>query len=529
MTVPFLSGRTFKGKLTALLLVTTTLTLCLVGLGVIGLQLRLFRISARRELGTIAQIVALNSTAALAFSDAKTAKETLTALKAEPQIAAATLYTGAGTILASYLREGETVAGVIRPEAAGSRFQGWELFLFYDIPLNGEHVGKLCLKRDMRDGLSRAREFAPVMLGILALCLGVAMMISSRFQQAIARPITELAELAGRVTVSEDYSLRAKKMSNDEIGFLVDRFNEMMKRIHTRDLQLQEAQDELEVRVAARTSQLRTEIEERKQVERDLQVAKRAAEESNRAKSAFLANMSHELRTPLNAIIGYSELLEEDAEAEHQTQIVADLRKIQSSGKHLLALIGDVLDISKIEAGRMTLRMERVVVDSILDECVTAVTPLAAKNGNRVVLEQGESPGEVLVDALKFRQSLLNLLSNACKFTQDGTIKLRTGCARREGRTWAEWSVEDTGVGIAPEQQARLFQSFTQVDSSYTRKHGGTGLGLAISQRLCNLMGGEVRLESEPGKGSKFTICIPLAPADGAAARESSATGGWDA
>ena len=223
-------------------------------------------------------------------------------------------------------------------------------------------------------------------------------------------------------------------------------------------LELKQAHDELEARVEARTSELQEEISERKRVERDLLVAKQAAEESSRAKSAFLATMSHELRTPLNAVIGYSEMLEEDAVAEGNEQNAADLRKILSAGRHLLNLISDVLDISKIEAGRMSLHLERVDVGPIVEDCLSTVQPLAARNGNRVQHRRAAPPVEVEVDTIKFRQSLLNLLSNACKFTEKGTITLEECRAERNGRHYAEWHVHDTGIGISKEQQAKLFQ-----------------------------------------------------------------------
>ena len=284
----------------------------------------------------------------------------------------------------------------------------------------------------------------------------------------------------------------------------------MLDQIHNRDVALQKAQDQLEVRVEERTRELQNEIAERKTMERDLLNAKIAAEESNRAKSAFLANMSHELRTPLNAILGYSELLQEEAHDAGAESAAADLEKIKAAGRHLLALINDVLDLSKIEAGRAELQLEAVAVADLLRDAAQTAEPLARRNQNRLVVEEGYPAETMVVDTMKFRQSLLNLLSNACKFTENGQVTLAVARRTRDGEDWICWDVRDTGIGIPPESLHKLFQSFSQVDSSTTRRYGGTGLGLAISQRFCQMMGGYIGVESVAGRGSTFTIHIPL-------------------
>ena len=237
--------------------------------------------------------------------------------------------------------------------------------------------------------------------------------------------------------------------------------------------------------------------------------AKEAAETANQSKSVFLANMSHELRTPLNAIIGYSEMLEEDAQASGQKEFVSDLQKIRSSGKHLLGLINDVLDLSKVEAGKMRLFLETFDVANLVEEVVATATPLFEKNGNRLEVHCAEDVGQIREDVTKVRQVLLNLLSNAAKFTEKGRVTLEATREADVTGSWVVFRVRDTGIGMTPEQTAKLFQAFTQADGSTMRKYGGTGLGLALSRKFCVMMGGDINVVSEPGKGSTFVVRLP--------------------
>jgi PAS domain S-box-containing protein len=249
-----------------------------------------------------------------------------------------------------------------------------------------------------------------------------------------------------------------------------------------------------------------------------LSLAQQRAEAATRAKSEFLANMSHELRTPLNAIILYSEILQEDAEAHSQNDPIPDLLKIRLASKHLLGLINDILDLSKIEAGKMDLCLERFEIQEMIEELISTVSPVVEQNSNRFTVHHAPDLGSMCADLTKIRQILFNLLSNAGKFTKAGEIILTVTRCRIEERTWCVFEVRDSGIGMTSEQLEKLYQPFTQADTSTTRKYGGTGLGLAIVRRFCLMMGGKITVESQLGKGSTFTIHLPVEVGGDAAA-----------
>jgi len=344
----------------------------------------------------------------------------------------------------------------------------------------------------------------------------VAFACAYHLSRLIAGPVLQLAATAKTVSKEKDYSLRVQKLNEDEVGLLIDSFNEMLAQIQQREAELNEAKnrtEEARTRLAEANQSLEHKVAERtaelQQAMHEAQQARSVAEEANKTKSAFLANMSHELRTPLNAIIGYSEMLSEEAMDMGEESFVTDLKKIHTAGKHLLGLINDVLDISKIEAGKMDLYLEDFDVAQMVHDAANTITPLVEKNGNHLKIECDPRIGVMHADLTKLRQSLFNLLSNACKFTEHGTITLKAERTREEKGEWVTFKVTDTGIGMTPDQMSKLFQSFTQADASTTRKYGGTGLGLAITRHFCRMMGGDALVESEVGKGSTFILRVP--------------------
>lgn len=457
-----------------------------------------------------AQMTADSSSAALLFADSAAASETLSALRNDLRILQACLYDKNGQLAGSFVSTLSKHKSCSLRAPTETAFTLRHVSIARPVTVKGTQVGLLYFNISLAElnrltfSLAEAALLATVCASIFALLL------SSLTERWVSRPIVDLTRTAVEIRKGSSRTLRAQRVSEDEVGLLIDQFNAMLDRLHEREAELRAAHDQLEHKVQERTQNLQTEIAERKLVELDLNHAKELAERANRAKSSFLANMSHELRTPLNAIIGYSEILFEDAQDPSQEPIREDLGRILSSARHLMAVISDVLDLSKIEAGQMRVNLEELPVSVTIREVLPITEALVKSHNNTLIVEDGAQGASSRVDALRFRQCLLNLISNACKFTKDGTIRFQTAVREKDGSAWVVWSVQDTGIGIASESIPKLFGSFSQVDSSVTRRHGGSGLGLCISQELCKAMDGYIEVESQLGVGSEFRVWMPL-------------------
>jgi signal transduction histidine kinase/ActR/RegA family two-component response regulator len=520
MKLPVL--RTVRQKLLGVVLLTTLVAL-VVALGtIVGYNLRAYHQNLILDMTTQSELLGHMTAPALTFDDKRLATENLSLLRIRSKVRAAAIYNARGVLFATYAAPGEEQLFPKLPETDIVRIEGKNLILFKRIVNDKEILGTVYLRADY-ELVGTVVDYLGIAAVVTILAMLIAFLLSMRLQKVVTGPILAIAGIAREVVQQRDYSRRAEKISNDEVGVLVESFNDMLAEIERRTRELETSNqeiarevgersraqqeimrlnEELEIRVRDRTAQLEV-------TNQELVLAKAAAEKANQAKSAFLSSMSHELRTPLNAILGFTQLLASEA-----LTLTLDKKKeftsyILKAGKHLLVLINEVLDLAKVESGTLMLSLEPVVLDEVMQECQAMIEPLAKKRNIRMMFARDDSL-HVLADRTRLQQILLNLLSNAIKYNREGgtVIVDRTVITPECVRI----TIQDTGAGLGSEQLQHLFQPFNRLGQEAGIEEG-TGIGLVVTKRLVELMGGEIGATSTRGIGSAFWVELKSTPA----------------
>jgi signal transduction histidine kinase/DNA-binding response OmpR family regulator len=469
-----------------------------------------FQQTMLRNLSTQAQIIGSNSVSALMFNDQQSAENTLSALRASPNISSAVIYTSDGRPFASYSRDGAGQIPALPSISSGQTelhlLRNKEMVLVRSIVFQGKPTGAVYIRSDVQELNQRVKRFAGIAAIVLSVSLIAALLVSSIFRRVVAKPIVHLADIAKIISRDKNYSVRATPTrSTGELTILIDAFNDMLTQIQQSEGALQIAHDELEQRVQERTAELETAKSELEAFSHSILRAKEEVERASKFKDQFLSTMSHELRTPLNAVLGFSDLLADERYGSLNDRQKRYVNNIHTGGQHLLKLISDILDLSKIEAGRMDLTIQEVPIASAFADVLSTLNPLAEKKSQ--ILSQNSAPHLIVrADITRLKQMLMNLAGNAIKFTPEGG---RIELAAHEANGQIRVEVRDTGPGIPPEEQNQIFQAFYRLRQSGAAIEG-TGLGLAITQRLAELHGGTLGLESQPGQGSCFYFSLPV-------------------
>ena len=463
------------------------------------------RANEGRQLSSLAGVIAANSADALVFNDRSLARTLLASLEAKREISRAALYDRKGKLFAAYSAPGHAgeepaalldatdEAALARANLETARLWSPRMRLYRQVVGARAKVGVLVIEVDLLPMWRDILRSSAVLAAAMCASLLVSLVLARRFTRSIAAPVTRLIQTAQEVSSSQNYTLRVAHERRDELGVLIDSFNDMLAQIEGRGAALTLHRDELERQVSVRTEQLER--------------AKNAAEAASRAKSAFLATMSHEIRTPMNGVLGMTEMLLGTNLTEAQRNYT---RLVKRSGEHLLVIINDILDFSKIEAGKLTIEYINFNLWDLLEDIHTVYTPQAQNKGIALDFDiANDIPVAICGDPNRLRQIMANLLGNAIKFTEQGRIVARVRVASEDSQAvMLRFEVHDTGIGISREARGRLFEAFSQADDSTTRKFGGTGLGLAISKQLVELMGGAIGVDNGVKQGSVFWFTV---------------------
>ncbi len=503
----FITDVSIQKKLIRVIMLTSGIALALACVLFAIYNFTMFRIGEVRELTSLAEIVGNNSSAALVFDDPQTGKDVLRSLQTDNRIEAAAVYDANGKIFAFFNRnDSDPNIFLSKSDSSADSFTLNKLNITLPIQLNNDTIGTIRIISHHKSLPKLLGENGLIVFIVLIISSIAAFLVSKKLESMISGPIMHLSDKVSQVSVDRDYSIRATKTTQDEMGNLIDKFNEMLDRIQEQEIALQGVNDRLEDQVEERTAKLKTAISlaERAKIE---------AEKANQAKSEFLSRMSHELRTPMNAILGFTQMMLKDTQTPlheiHQT----DANHIIKAGKHLLELINEVLDLSRIESGQFSVSNENNQLKDIIEEVLEIIEPTAKKHKIKLVYEMDQFENSIVfADSVRLKQVILNLLSNGIKYNNpNGSVQVLKEIA--EDKQAFRLKFIDTGPGIPEDKLNDIFEPFNRLEADKTAIEG-TGIGLSICKKLMEMMGGNLNVKSVVGVGSEFFIEIPIGQAN---------------